>query len=76
MYLQGVETVFNRDERNNDGGEGGPGLGLFSQNVRPFGQIRNAPEVLQKERDMAQWFLLHNSPEVAPYLEYVIIYYA
>ncbi|XXG72632.1 hypothetical protein AAC387_Pa07g1687 [Persea americana] len=26
MYLQGVETVFNRDERNDDGGEGGPGL--------------------------------------------------
>ena len=74
MYLQGVETVFNRDKRNDDGGEGGLGLGVFSQNVCPFGQIRNAPEVSQEEHDMAQWFILHNSPEVAPYLEYVIIY--
>ncbi|KAK9267622.1 hypothetical protein L1049_010053 [Liquidambar formosana] len=39
MYLSGVETRFNREERNYDGGqEQQPGeLSVFSQNVRPLG---------------------------------------
>lgn len=45
MYLQGVDTVFNREERNDDGGERGPGLKVFLQNGRPFGKIRNAADV-------------------------------
>lgn len=73
MYLQGVDTVFNREERNDDGGKRGPRLKVFLQNVRPFGKIRNAADVSQKESDMAHWFALHDSPEVELYLEYVLI---
>ncbi|KAH7833133.1 hypothetical protein Vadar_003384 [Vaccinium darrowii] len=36
MYLDGIETVFNREERNDDGGDRAPGLAAFTQNVRPF----------------------------------------
>ena len=71
MYLSGIETVFNREERNDDGVAHASGLTVFSQKVRPFGPIRNASDVSQKERDMAQWFVLHNSPEIDSYLEYV-----
>lgn len=72
MYLSNIETVFNREERNNDGGERGPGLIVFKQNVRPFGRIRRAPNVSAKELDMAKWFVLYNTDEVEPYLEYVV----
>ncbi|KAK9287212.1 hypothetical protein L1049_015625 [Liquidambar formosana] len=39
MYLRGVETKFNREERNYDGGQGqhSGGLSVFSQNVNPLG---------------------------------------
>ncbi|XP_058207294.1 uncharacterized protein LOC131320577 [Rhododendron vialii] len=69
MYLDGIETVFNRVERNDDGGERTMGLAAFNQNVRPFGRIQRAPNVPVNQRDMAHWFVLYNSPEVDPYRE-------
>jgi len=72
LYLKGIETVFHREERNFDGGQRGPGLMVFTQTVRPFGLISRAPDMAENERDMAQWFVLYNSPELEPYLEYVI----
>ncbi|KAH7843036.1 hypothetical protein Vadar_012013 [Vaccinium darrowii] len=69
MYLDGIETVFNREERNNDGGERGPELEVFTQSVRPFGLIPRAPDVPINQREMAHWFVLFNSSEVEPYLE-------
>lgn len=75
MYLSHVETVFNREERNCDGGERGLGLVVFNQNVRPFGRISRAPDVSEKELNMAKWFVLYNTAEVEPYLEYVFQIY-
>lgn len=75
MYLDGIETVFNREERNDDGGERGPGLDVFTQSVRPFGQIQRAPDPPTKQREMAHWFALYNCSEVEPYLEYVSFKY-
>lgn len=75
MYLDGLETVFNREERNDDGGERGPGLDVFTQSVRPFGQIQRAPDPPTKQREMAHWFALYNCSEVEPYLEYVSFKY-
>lgn len=69
MYLNRIETVFNREGRNDDGGECGPGLAVFSQNVRPFGRIQREPDVAVNDLEMAHWFVLHNSLEVDHYLE-------
>ncbi|GMP86628.1 hypothetical protein CsSME_00039335 [Camellia sinensis var. sinensis] len=69
MYLDGVETVFNREEKNYDGGDNGPGLAIFTQNVRPFGQLPRAIDVSVTDRELAHWFVLHNSFEVDEYLE-------
>ena len=70
LYLHGVETVFNREERNYDGGDNGPGLTIFTQNVRPFGHLPRAIDVSIVDRELAHWFVLHNSLEVDEYLEY------
>ncbi|XP_028077760.1 uncharacterized protein LOC114279671 [Camellia sinensis] len=64
MYLDGIETMFNQEERNDDGGDHGSGLAIFSQNVRPFGLISRAPDVSVNEREIAHWFVLYNSFEV------------
>ena len=45
MYLLGIETQFNREERNNDIAEDG-GLSIFSQKLRP---VRAAKYVDFKE---------------------------
>ena len=65
MYLKGTD----RDERNDDGGVRGSGMEIFTQNVRPFAPIKRAPDPVQTERNIAHWFVLHNSPELEPYLE-------
>ncbi|KAH7846709.1 hypothetical protein Vadar_017271 [Vaccinium darrowii] len=69
MYLDGIDTVFNRGERNDDGGERALGLAAFTQTASPFGLIQRAPDVPIDQRDMAHWSVLNNSPEIEPYLE-------
>ncbi|XP_028119696.1 uncharacterized protein LOC114317185 [Camellia sinensis] len=69
MYLDGFETVFNREERNDDGGDHGLGLAIFFQKVHPFGLISRAPDVPLHEREMAQWFVLYNSFDVEQYVQ-------
>ena len=71
MYLHGMETVFNWEERNDDDGNRNGKLEVFNQNVRPFGLLVKAPDVPINEREMAHWFVLHNSFEVDQYLQYV-----
>ena len=65
MYLKGND----RDERNDDSGVRAPGMEVFTQNVRPFAPITRALDPSQNERNMAHWFVLHNSPKLEPYLE-------
>ena len=65
MYLKGKVL----EERNDDEGERGSELGVFTQRVWPFSPITRAPNVSDRERNMANWFLLYNTPEVIPYLE-------
>ena len=69
MYLGGVETVLNREERNVDDGVYESGLEVFTQDVRPFGLMTRAFDVSQKEHEMAHWFVLNNSLELDHYLE-------
>ena len=70
MYLRGIETKFNRPERNDDLGQQkrDGGLSIFSMNVRPFGFVDYITLPLNKY-DIARWYVLNNCEEIQPYLE-------
>ncbi|XP_075675136.1 uncharacterized protein LOC142644396 [Castanea sativa] len=74
LYIDGIETVHNRRERNEDFGEFSEGLIVFSQSARPTGGRRNDVNLSRALLDTAHWYLLYNSPELEPYLKYVISY--
>ncbi|KAK6137042.1 hypothetical protein DH2020_029215 [Rehmannia glutinosa] len=67
MYLRGIETRFNREERNNDI-EIDDSLVIFSQRCRPFGATKFV-ELSEEEFNMPQWFVFQNCEEVEPYFE-------
>ncbi|XP_028121998.1 uncharacterized protein LOC114319186 [Camellia sinensis] len=67
MYLKGID----KPERNDDGGERGSGMEVFTQNARIFSPITRALDLSQNEREMAHWFVLYNSSEVKPYIEHM-----
>ena len=69
MYLDGIETKFNRQERNPDASVRQTRLEVFSQNVLPFAPIARPPNVSLEDRQMAHWFILNNSPELLKYLQ-------
>nr|XP_009594076.1 uncharacterized protein LOC104090561 isoform X2 [Nicotiana tomentosiformis] len=56
MYLTGIETRFNREDRNDDGSSNKDELVLdiFSKCVRPFGD-GNYDTIPKKDFDMARW---------------------
>ena len=57
MYLEGIETVHNRDAWNEDYGVCREGLIIFTETARPIGQIRKHVEMSQELRDIAHRFL-------------------
>ena len=74
LYIDGIETVHNRRERNEDLGESSEGLIVFSQTARPTSDRRNDGDFSCALLDTAHWYLLYNSPELESYLKYVISY--
>jgi len=69
MWMRGIETRWNREERNTDSclEEAHKGLDVFSQRVRPLG----AGKYVTLEDDIfekAQWYVLSNCKETASYL--------
>ena len=66
--------MHNRRERNEDLGESSKGLIVFSKTVRHTGGRRNDGNFSRALLDTAHWYLLYNSPELEPYLKYVILY--
>ena len=74
LYIDGIETVHNWRERNEDFGESNEGLIVFSQTTWPTGGRRNDGILSHALLDIAHWYLLYNSPELEPYLKYVISY--
>ncbi|GMY23997.1 hypothetical protein FCV25MIE_19238 [Fagus crenata] len=64
MYLDGIETVHNRRERNEDSGECSKGLTVFTQTARPTGCRRIDGELSDELRDIAHWYLLYNTLEL------------
>ncbi|KAF7152381.1 hypothetical protein RHSIM_Rhsim01G0150600 [Rhododendron simsii] len=69
MYLDGVGTLHNRPERNEDLGVRCQGLTVFTETARPILPITRDGQMSQELRDVAHWFLLYNSPELEKYLE-------
>ncbi|XP_039138806.1 uncharacterized protein LOC120276140 [Dioscorea cayenensis subsp. rotundata] len=69
MYLSGIETKFNREERNYDGlkNMNDRQLSIFSTTVRPFGASK-FNILSEQEFKMIQWYILNNCDEVEPYL--------
>ena len=70
MYLKGVETRFNRPERNQDGIVSGDGiqLSVFKSRARPIGGEKFI-QLDEKLRNTTIWYILNNCPEVQKYLE-------
>ena len=69
MYLRGVETRFNRPERNDDRVESQPvrEYSVFKAVGRPFGKKSTMllnPQLKQK----AEWYILNNCTEIKEYL--------
>ena len=74
LYIDGIETVHNRREKNEDFGESSERLIVFSQTARPTGGKWNDGDLSRTLLDTTHWYLLYNSPELEPYLKYVISY--
>lgn len=71
MYFEGIETKFNRAERNYEGDTStnqGSGLPIFSQNACGLGAAKY-DELNREELAMAQTYVLNNCEEVYPYIE-------
>ncbi|XP_042972958.1 uncharacterized protein LOC122304759 [Carya illinoinensis] len=70
MYLNDVETRFNRPDRNIDVQEEPTtdGFSVFNQKVRPLG-IAHKERVKDKLLIIARWYVLNNCTEIGPYLE-------
>ncbi|CAL8994724.1 unnamed protein product [Prunus brigantina] len=68
MYLKDVETVFNRPQRNHDGGMRNEKLSVFAQSARPFGDPGRGELFSRNDMEVAHWFILNNCDEIMGYL--------
>ncbi|CAL8150888.1 unnamed protein product [Prunus armeniaca] len=68
MYLKDVETVFNRPQRNHDGGMRNEKLSAFAQSARPFGDPGRGESFSRNDMEVAHWFVLNNCDEIMGYL--------
>ncbi|CAL8991373.1 unnamed protein product [Prunus brigantina] len=68
MYLKDVETVFNRPQRNHDGGMRNEKLSVFAQSARPFGDLGRGESFSRNDMEVAHWFILNNCDEIMGYL--------
>ncbi|XP_026383104.1 uncharacterized protein LOC113278498 [Papaver somniferum] len=72
LYLRGIETKFNRPDRNDDTSDDGQRpkgkLSVFAQKVRPFG-AKVKKSLTLEEREKIHWFILDNCDEVRPYMD-------
>ena len=73
MYLRGIETKFNRDERNYDRvpSDKDSELSVFSRKVRPYGKGKFI-DLTEQELDMIQRYVLNNTEGLDTYMEYVL----
>ncbi|CAL2265623.1 unnamed protein product [Prunus armeniaca] len=69
MYLQDVDTVFNRPQRNNNGSVRNEKLSVFAQRARPFGDPVRGESFFRNDMEVAHWFVLNNCDEIMTYLD-------
>jgi hypothetical protein len=76
MYLDNIETRFNRTDRNADRewGNQAPTLSIFKQTVRPIGGRRYEFMDVNK-LFAAQFYVLNNCEEIEGFIEYVSFYH-
>ena len=70
LYLHGIETRFNRPERNWDIDEERKKstLSIFNQPTRLFGR-KELLELQPMEYNKVHWYILNNCVELQPYIE-------
>ena len=70
MYLSGIETRFNRQDRNSDFSQvrRPSKLSLFTQPARPYGK-RNSFLLNEDEHNAVHWYILNNCSEIQSYIE-------
>lgn len=70
MYLRGIETRFNRPDRNSDHGamQRPSTLSVFNQHSRPFG-MQKSFQLTENQHNGIHWYILNNCDELQPYLE-------
>ena len=75
LYLRGVETRFNSQERNADLATLPPHeLSVFFKNVRPLG-VQTGYDLIDGELGKVRWYVLNNFLEIDDYLRYVVPYF-
>ena len=72
MYFKGIETRFNRLDRNEDSPYVPRYLTVFQSQCRPI--TKGTMKILDSNtREAAEWFIFKNSSEIETYLEYVSV---
>ncbi|KAL5563029.1 hypothetical protein UlMin_032776 [Ulmus minor] len=66
-YFDDIETRFNRPDRNDDGIHRTRRLFVFESQCKPMGK-QSQVYVEKNVRDMAEFYILNNSPEIETYL--------
>ncbi|XP_012830522.1 PREDICTED: uncharacterized protein LOC105951618 isoform X2 [Erythranthe guttata] len=68
LYLRGVETKYNRDERNCDGDEHpNASISIFRSKIRTFGET-NFVQMTTEQYNALHWFVLNNCVEIESYM--------
>ena len=70
MYLHGIETRFNRGDRNCDHNETSTDshFSVFNQRTRLFGR-KTQLDLEEREYQKAHWYILNNCYELQSYIE-------
>ncbi|CAL8119805.1 unnamed protein product [Prunus armeniaca] len=63
-----VETIFDRPQRNHDGGMRNEKLYVFAQRARPFGDPGRGESFSRNDVEVAHWFVQNNCDEIMGYL--------
>ena len=70
MYLEGVETKFNRPDINLDNTTSTqPQFSVFQFQGHPYGKKKKTIFMDPEVRKAAEWYILYNCVEIQPYLE-------
>ena len=67
MYVCGIETRFNREDRNKGVEVSNKSISVFSYEVRPLG-CEVVKFLSDEDYNLTTWFVLNNCDETHPYI--------